>query len=93
MGMPPDMLGQPPPGMAPGMGAPPPAPMGGGSPVAALGAAVAGLDQQQQMVDAAATNALMALASALQDQASPQAVAAQSSPGPLLPNTQGMPGS
>jgi hypothetical protein len=88
MSMPPDMVGGPPPGLTgppAGMAGPPPAPLGGGSPVQALGAAVAQLDSQQQMQDAAATNALMALAQALDGQASPQAVAAQSSPGPGLP--------
>lgn len=90
------MMGGPPPGLAqlppgpPGMGAPP---MGGGDPVSTLTAAVGQMDAQKQQQDAVATTMLMALASALQDQASPQAVAAQASPGPMLPATQGMAGS
>lgn len=82
------MLSPPPPGAGlaqlppgpPGMGAPPQ-----GNPVQALSGAVAGLEQQQQQQDAAATGALMMLAQLLGNQASPEAVAAQTSPSPGLP--------
>lgn len=41
---------------------------------------------QQQQADTAATGALQALAQLLATQASPEAVGAQSSPGPMVPN-------
>lgn len=80
LGPPPQGLAQLPPG-PPGMGA---TPMGG-NPVQALSATVAGIEQQQAQQDAAATSALMMLAQLLGDQASPEAVAAQTSPSPGLP--------
>lgn len=82
-------MGGPPPGLAqlppqpPGMGAPP---IGGGDPVSQLSTMVGGLQQQQAQNDAAAQGALMVLGQLLSQQASPQAVDAQSSPGPMVPN-------
>lgn len=92
MGGPPGLPpGGPPPGLgAPPMGAPP---LGGGDPVSALSAAVAGLQQQNQAQQSAATGALQMLGQLLAGQPNDQAMAAQSSPGPMAPNTMGMPGS
>lgn len=87
LGPPPAGLAQLPPG-PPGMGAPPM----GGDPVTALSTMVGGLQQQQQQTDAAATGALMVLGQLLSQQASPQAIDAQSSPGPMVPNTGPVPG-
>lgn len=69
---------------APPMGAPmaPPPPQ---DPVAALSAAAAGMQQQVASQQAAASGAMMILAQMLGDQASPEAQAAQTSPGPLGP--------
>jgi outer membrane protein TolC len=85
MGPPPQGLAQLPPG-PPGMGAPPP------DPVEALSTAAAGMQQQQAQLQAGATGAMMALAQILGQQASPEAEAAQTSPGPMLPPSAGAPG-
>lgn len=69
------------------MGAPP---MAGGDPVSQLAAQVGQLQQQQAGTDAAAQGALMVLGQLLSQQASPQAVDAQSSPGPMVPNAGAM---
>jgi hypothetical protein len=88
-------LGGPPPGlaqlppMAPGAGLPP-APT---DPVSQLSQQVMGLQQLQQSQDAAATGASMMLAQLLANEASPEAVAAQSSPSPGLPNVGAISGS
>jgi hypothetical protein len=73
------MLGGPPPGMGappmgpPGLGGPPPAPA---DPVSQLSSAASGLMQAGQ-------TAMMALAQLLGQSASPEAIGAQTSPGPL----------
>lgn len=84
MSGPPPGLAQLPPG-PPGMGAPPM----GGDPVTQLSTMVGGLQQQQAQNDAAATGALMVLGQLLSQQASPQAIDAQSSPGPMVPQAPG----
>lgn len=74
--------GGPPPG--PAMGAPPMGgPQLGGDPISSLSQAAAGLQQDVASKQAAASGAMMVLAQMLGDQPSPQAEAAQSSPGPL----------
>ena len=85
-------LGGPPPGlaqlppMAPGAGLPP-------SPAAGLLQQATGLQQASDTINAAATSAQMLLAQMLGDQASPEAMAAQSSPSPGLPNVGAISGS
>jgi hypothetical protein len=78
MGPPPGAgLAQLPPG-PPGMGTPPPP-----NPIEQLSQAADGLTQAGQ-------GAMMILAQLLGQQASPEAVAAQTSPGPMLPSGPGM---
>ncbi|MBA3841014.1 MAG: hypothetical protein H0X39_00060 [Actinobacteria bacterium] len=94
MGGPPGLPpGGPPPGMgAPPMGAPPMGGAGAGDPVSALSAAAFGLQQQNEQAQQAATGALQMLGQLLAGQPNDPAMQAQTSPGPLAPNTMGMPG-
>jgi hypothetical protein len=59
-------------------------------PVQQLSTVASGLEQDVAAKQAAASGAMMALAQMLAQQASPEAVAAQTSPGPMLPSGAGM---